>query len=142
MSATRLTISAPISMIMQLLIISILDKKRNFNRCDVMSSSDSSKISTQIMYDILDHLKLLSKRDSMKANYYTIWKLFNKFVMKLDIIPSNWEDRIFLFLANMVNEGRKSATVRSYYSAINAVLLYHNHKVVDDFIQLTAITKA
>ena len=62
--------------------------------------------------------------------------------MKLDIIPDRWADRVFLFLANLVNSGKKSSTVHSYFSAIKAVLYYDNYELSYDAMQLRAITKA
>ena len=94
------------------------------------------------MFNILEQLRVRCRRDSTKENYYTIWKLFNKFILKLDIIPGKWEDRVFLFLANLVNEGKKSSTVHSYFSAIKAVLFYNGYELSYDLMQLKAITKA
>ena len=33
-------------------------------------------------------------RSSTYRNYTTIWKNFNKFVIRLDIIPIKWEQRV------------------------------------------------
>ena len=63
------------------------------------------------MFDILERVKLQRNRDLTQKNYYTIWKLFNKFVIQLDVIPTTWEDRVYLFLAYMVVTGKKSATM-------------------------------
>ena len=55
-------------------------------------------------------------------NYYGIWKTFNQFIVRLDFKPTNWEDRITLFAGHLIHLGRKSNTVKSYISAIKAVL--------------------
>ena len=107
-----------------------------------VSASDSSKISTNAMSNILEQLKVKCRRNSTKANYYSIWKLFNKFIMKLHIIPNKWENRAFLFLASLVQDGKKSATIQSYFSAIKSVLTYENYKLSYDVIQLKAVTRA
>ena len=109
---------------------------------DTTSSSDSSKISTSAIIDILDRLRRHKNRTSTKSNYYTVWKLFNGFLIKLDVKPRNWEDRILLFLTHLVNEGHKSTTIRSYYSALKVVLWDVNVKLNEDQILLGTITRA
>ena len=106
------------------------------------SSSNLSRISSNNMRRILDRLKSQRNRDSTRANYHTVWKLFNKFLLQLNLIPSNWEDRIYLFMAYLVNSGKKSTTVRSYFSAIKAVLWEDRYELQTDDIQLRVITKA
>ena len=91
------------------------------------------------MINILDHLRLHRNRDSTRLNYYTVWKLFNQFVIKLDIMPKTWEDRVYLFMAYLVKLGRKSSTVKSYYSAIKSVLYDINYELLDNQVQLRAI---
>ena len=73
------------------------------------------------MFNILEQLKMQRNRSSTKANYVKIWRLFNNFVIKLDIMPKNWEDRVFLFVTHLALKGRKSSTIRSYVSAIKAI---------------------
>ena len=94
------------------------------------------------MYQILDRLKMMRNRDSTRQNYLVIWQSFNKFVMRLDIIPSKWEDRIYLFMAHLVHKGRKSTTIRSYYSALKSILTDINYKLKDEEVELRAITRA
>ena len=106
------------------------------------SESDSAKISTNAMYDILEKLNTLRNRSSTRANYYRIWKLFNKFIIQLDVIPDTLEDRAYLFLANLVRIGRQSSTIRSYHSATKAVLWEDGYKLTSDVIRLQAITRA
>ena len=96
--------------------------------------SDTSRVSATAMQRILEQLRVLSKRDSTKRNYYTIWKLFNKFILKLNVVPEKWEDRVFLFLANMVKSGNKSTTINSYVSAIKGVLMYDNYELSCDVL--------
>ena len=58
----------------------------------------------------------------MKRNYYVIWKLFNKFILKLDLRPKSWEDRIVLFVGYLISEKKQSAMMRSYISGLRTVL--------------------
>ena len=81
-------------------------------------------------------------RKSTRENYHKIWKLFNQFLLKLDILPQNWETRVYLFVAHLVNKGRKSATIKSYVSAIKTVLEHVDYKLCEDTLLLNAITRA
>ena len=92
--------------------------------------------------DIVNKLKMDKYQDSMKLTYYRVWKSFNQFFIKLDSKPRNWEDRITLFAAYLINEGRQSSTVKSYVSAIKAVLLDNHIQVEEDVYLLNSLTKA
>ena len=106
------------------------------------SSSDLSKISTNQMQFILESLKCSRNRDSTRYNYHTVWKLFSKFVLQLDVKPNSWEECIFLFLTYLVNIGRQSLTVKSYYSAIKAVLRDDNYELNENTVLVHTITRA
>ena len=75
-------------------------------------------------------------------NYYCIWKLFNKFFVKLDQKPNTWEDRITLFAAYLIDMDRKSSTVKSYISAIKTVLAKIQVEVNEDRCLLNSLTRA
>ena len=94
------------------------------------------------MNNILDKLKMERNRSSTRANYYKIWSLFNRFLIQLDSIPRNWEHRVFLFLAHLVNHGRKSSTVKSYFSAIKSILWDGLYDLTVDSIQFRALVRA
>ena len=81
-------------------------------------------------------------RDSTKAQYYSVWKTFNKFFIKLDKKPEHWEDRIVLFVGYLVEEKKKSSTVKSYILAIRAVLFGAGISVSVDQTLLNALTRA
>ena len=118
------------------------NKHHVLNNYNTSSSSNPSKISTSAMFNILERLKLNRNRKSTQENYYTVWKLFNKFIVKLDKIPDNWEDRVFLFLTHMVLNGQKSTTVRSYFSAIKSILWDDHYELSNNELELRAITRA
>ena len=61
------------------------------------SDSSGSSHSTDYLKNVLQRLKGQTCRDSTNENYYTIWKLFNNFLINLDKKPASWEDRIALF---------------------------------------------
>ena len=74
------------------------------------------------MERILDNLRSKQNRESTAWNYYSIWKQFNNFIVKLDVRPGDWENQVALYCTYLVNEGRQSNTIKSYISAIKAIL--------------------
>ena len=71
-----------------------------------------------------------------------IWRNFNEFFIRLDRKLDNWEDRLTLFAAHLINENKKSNTVKSYVSAIKAVLTEIKVEVKEDACLLRALTRA
>ena len=74
--------------------------------------------------------------------YYTVWKLFNKFYLRLDNKPDTWEKRLVLFVAYLIDGKRQSSTVKSYISAIKDVLKSLGVKINQDECLLTSLTRA
>ena len=105
-------------------------------------SSTSSSISTREISKIVDQLRHEQHRNSTQKNYYTVWKLFNKFFIRLDRKPKRWEDGLNLFVGYLVDSKNQSSTVRSYISAIKAVLRTNKIKIQEDQYLLSAMTKA
>ena len=85
---------------------------------------------------------LMRYRDSTRHNYYDIWKNFNNFIIKLDIKPNNWEDRLVLYVAYLIQGNRKSTTIHSYISAIKAVLFNGGVEISEDSALLETLTRA
>ena len=95
------------------------------------------------MERILDNLRSKQNRESTARNYYSIWKQFNKFMVKLDIQPRDWEQRVALYCTSyLVNEGCQSNTIKSYISTIKAILRADKYKWNDQLAQLNVITWA
>ena len=109
------------------------------------SSSDATpaRISTKQVNDILDRLQFNKNRESTKQNYQTIWRLFNRFLIKLDKQPYKlgWEERVALFGAYMVDQGTQSFTLKSYFSAIKCILKADGHKWNDEKMVLSPLTR-
>ena len=81
-------------------------------------------------------------RDTTLANYYGIWKHFNEFFIKLDTKPRTWEDRLILFVGHLINNNRKSSTIKSYISAIKTVLRLDGEHIDEDKYLLKSLTRA
>ena len=80
--------------------------------------------------------------DSTAKNYYSIWKRFNSFIIWLDKKPKNWEQRLSLYGAFLVDSGVQSTTIRSYFSAIKKILNDANCKFCFDNLLLNTLTRA
>ena len=106
------------------------------------TSSSSSRISRVDMEGVLERLKANQHRNSTKQNYLNIWRNFNSFLVHLDSRPKHWEDRATLYCAYLVDRGRKSATIRSYMSAIKNVLITDNYEWDDDKVMVNIISRA
>ena len=98
--------------------------KKRPRREDGSSVTSDGKYSTSYFKRILEHLKGNRHEKSTKKNYHGIWTKFNQFVISLDHIPKKWEEKLTYYCAYMVYVKRlKSATIRSYVSAIKQTLL-------------------
>ena len=105
-------------------------------------STDSSRISAVELENIVERLRHQQYRDSTKRNYYAIWKLFANFLVQLDYCPWSWEDRIVLFVGYLIDNNKQSSTVKSYVSAIRAVLRDDKIKLDEDQYLITSLTRA
>ena len=106
------------------------------------SGFTSTSISTRAIENIVDRLKLENNRRSTKRTYYNIWKSFNEFYIKLDVKPKTWEERLVLFVGYLLNDHKKSTTIRSYVSAIRTVLAEDGIVLNENTFLLASLTKA
>ena len=81
-------------------------------------------------------------KSSMAKSYLGIWRNFNRFLLKLDEKPENWEERISLYLAFIVENGAQSSTVKSYYSAIKKTFGSYYYSLDESQIFLNTLTSA
>ena len=105
-------------------------------------TSSVSSISTKNLEIYVTKLKNNRNRESTKRNYYTVWRTFNEFFIKLDRKPKSWEDRLILFVGYLISRNRKSSTIKSYVSAIKSVLAQDGVFLSEDRFLLTSLTKA
>ena len=71
----------------------------------------------------------------------TVWRQFNRFLLKLDFMPKSWEERAALYGAYLVESGIQSATLKSYMSVIKSWLIDDNYKWNQDEILLNTLTR-
>lgn len=93
-------------------------------------------------YRIKEKIKGLGIRPSTRKGYYRRWKALNKFLIKFDTIPDTWEERITLYVTHLINQKKKSATVKSYLSAIRYILREDGVDLNENKIELAALIKA
>ena len=99
-------------------------------------------LSTAAIRNIIEKLRNECYRDSTRETYYRIRKVFNKFIVRLDDKPRNWEDRLVLFTAHLISCNLKSTSVRSYISAIKGVLAENQIQISEDTYLLSSLTRA
>ena len=68
--------------------------------------------------------------------------MFNQFFIKLDVKPDAWEQRLVLFAGFLAGQNKKATTIKSYVSAIKAVLLNIDVEINEDRFLLNSITRA
>ena len=94
------------------------------------------------MQFLVDKLRHQCNRSSTRANYYSIWKKFNQFFIRLDSKPETWEEHLTLFVGFLIDNKKKSTTINSYISAIKSVLKEDGADINEDRILLNSLTKA
>ena len=87
-------------------------------------------------------LKTQTNRQTTSKTYHGIWNKFNKFLIRLDHLPKDWEERIFLYCTHLVCEGKQSSTVKTYVSAIKASLKLIDYHVDHTKLLVTSLTRA
>lgn len=71
---------------------------------------------------IIEEIKFMKHRVSTRLKYHEIWTMFNKFLIRFDRMPMTWEDRIYVFIAHLVDNKKSVNTVKNYLSAIRQIL--------------------
>ena len=109
----------------------------------ISSTSDSTKLSTKSLQLLRDGLTSNNHRKSTRNNYHAVWRKFNEFVIQLDHIPRQWEERVSLYCTYLIKiKGLQSSTVKSYVSAIKDKLVSDGYAWCDEAVLLSSLTKA
>ena len=118
----------------------VKEKKKQIRTPSV--SSASTTISTNEIEAIVDNLTGQCHRNSTQKMYYTVWKLFNSFFIRLDRKPPTWGERLTLFVGFLVDQQKQSSTVKSYIFAIKAVLKTNGYNINENEFLLSSLMKA
>ena len=114
-------------------------------RCMTTSERDSnsSRISTHDINNILERLKNDMNQSSTNRNYLVIWCSLNNFLVRLDTLPDTWEERVALFGTYLVDYKKvKSTTLQCYISAIKHTLKCDNYKWNDELVWLNSLIRS
>ena len=97
----------------------------------------------QHISNILERLQNRQTRDSTAANYLSVWRHLNKFIISLDYRDNlSWEQKTALFGAYLVDTGVQSSTLKSYFSAIKYVLKQDGYPWDDTKVLLSSLVKS
>ena len=80
-------------------------------------------------------------RSSTLKTYLNIWRQFNYFVISLDVKPDSWEVKTTLYIAYLIDNGKQSASIKTYVSAIKKLLVMDGYQWKDDEVLLNSLTK-
>ena len=94
------------------------------------------------MEQLVQRLLNQKNRSSTVKTYLNIWRQFNNFVISLDVAPHSWEARTTLYIAYLIDNGKQSASIKSYVSAIKKLLVIDGYKWKDEEVLLNSLTKA
>ena len=90
----------------------------------------------------LDRLKCNVNRPSTNRVYHSIWVNFNKFLIKLDKKPTTMEHALTLYCAQLIMNGCKSSTIKSYISAIKFTLVTDGYAWEDQKVLFATLTRS
>ena len=119
-----------------------LTGKKAMKTSDKLSTSTATSISTDSVLQFIELIKGQRTRETTRRNYHTIWRSFNRFLLKLDRVLDSWEDKLTLFVGYLVDKNRKSTTIRSYVSVIKSILMIEKIDINEDRYLITSLTKA
>ena len=120
----------------------ISDVPRKKGTRSVKSSTDSSKFSTSELLQVIERFQNRRHKKSTKKTYLAIWRKFNEFVIRLDELPKTWEKRIILYIGHLLEQGCQSATIKTYVSAIKAVLEDDGCELELKDLKISSLTRA
>ena len=104
------------------------------------ASSAGTRISMVSIQRVIQQLQQNSVRKSTRKIYESVWRNLNNFIRR-DEKPDNWEDRLILFAGHLIEQNKKSQTVRSYVSAVKGILKYDGIHLCVDKVLLWDVKK-
>lgn len=109
------------------------------NKSKATSSSGQEQYSLDQFHRIIDIIKFMRHRANTRLQYHRIWTSFNKFLIKFDRMPATWEDRVYIWVAHLVDNRKSVATVKSYLSAIRQILSSDGVELNEDKALLSSL---
>ena len=106
-------------------------------------TTSTESFSSSYLQSVLERLRCQDNRASTRHSYHKIWTKFNEFLIKLDVIPEKWENKVALYCAYLIEiKELQSSTIRTYVSAIKKTLSNDGYEWNDKLLLLSAITRA
>ena len=104
-------------------------------------SSNSARIS---LIHLQQKAEELRRQQRCKATgiYKHAWQNFNDLIVALDSRPTSWEDKLVLFVAQLVVERRPEATIKLYVSAVKAILQEDGIEIDRNSVFLASLLKS
>ena len=96
-----------------------LQERRQTSAIGKKSHVSDESISTASLESIIEGLKFKNVRKSTLSNYYSVWKTFNEFFIKLDRKPKAWEERIVLFAGHLIDKKDSSKQFKATSQQLN-----------------------
>ena len=91
----------------------------------------------------MEQFKQNKHKNSTKNTYHKVWTKFNEFVIRLDVIPKTWEERVSLYCGYLICiKNLQSSTVKSYISGIKSVLIDDGYDWKEGKLLLNALTRS
>ena len=89
-----------------------------------------------------DRLKNQQRCKSTRRTYHHAWCNFNNFLIGLDTWPASYNDRLALFTTHLIEMGHPPQTIKSYVSAVKALLKEDGVEIDDKLVALTSLLKS
>ena len=107
-------------------------------------TSSTSTISVDYINAVIERLRGKQVRETTieKKNVVRVWRIFNRFLIRLDKKPDSREGRATLFCAYLIDNGHQSQTVRSYMSAVKGLLKDDGYKWDEGQVLISSLMQA
>ena len=76
-----------------------------------------------------------------RRTYKYGWYNFNNFLINLDCRPESWDEKLALFTAYLIQNANPGPTIKSYVSAVKAILQEDGAHIEDNSVTLTSLLK-
>ena len=87
-------------------------------------------------------MKQQKRHKSTKRGYRQAWMNLNVFLICMDRIPDSWDDRVCLFVKQLIVERYPPQTIQSYATAVKAMLKDEGVAIEDNSVVLAALIRS
>ena len=105
-------------------------------------SSRESTLSAEYLTKLVERLRREKHKSTTRRTYHEAWVNFNDFLIRLDKWPDAWDDRLVLYVAEIMDSMRPSSTIASYVSAVKSVLRDDGVDLGDNSVLLASVLRS